>query len=676
MVRRHGWQLPAHMFQVVAITIFFLLVIAFYIFMAPFLWTRGLDAAAYAIYTPLAFTVFILYIRCSAIDPADPGVFGNQPLSKHDEKSSFSQASAAMTPAVTGVPLSPALSSPRSVLQSEKDYDRRASYAEQGRVGWNAAPSLCSFAGFCGLCCGWMVIEDKCFNEGRLQQPVPEEDVLFCTLCNAEVRKFSKHCRSCDKCVDGFDHHCRWLNNCVGKKNYTTFVVLMATSLALLAVEFLVGAAVFVRCFVDKRATEEQIISKLGNGFSTAPFATVVAICTIVALLASVPLGELFFFHLLLIKKGITTYEYVVAMRAQNESPTFGDGEQSMASSHSSSAATGMSGSSSVGLQYRGGWCTPPRIFVEHQDEILPHLARGRVPSTKDPDAMGAGRPPKRSSGTVRISAWRLAKLNADEAARAAAKARENSSVLKPLGPRDVGGIPETDYSSSSNISSRSSLSIDYGLKTGLRRGREDVPSALPSLQSGLAPIRTGRVSALPTDLADAGMENKNSVSSNSASSTVADSIAMSPHPTERKDGPSEMPSTSMADTSAIPSVAETSLNPSMADTIVAEASGKPIPSASSSIFTESGLKSTMTRSRSPLLPSGRSQTTSHAGTSIFYDGPILPIRDTANSRRHSSQILPPKPPLDPRSSGVHKQPGPENRSSSRGSALPVFTPS
>jgi hypothetical protein len=603
------------------------------------------------------------------------------------------------------------------------------------------------------------------------------------------------------------------------------FSVWMCWANIQLAVEFLVGAAVFVRCFVDKRATEEQIISKLGNGFSTAPFATVVAICTIVALLASVPLGELFFFHLLLIKKGITTYEYVVAMRAQNESPMFGDGEQSMASSHSSSAATGMSGSSSVGLQYRGGWCTPPRIFVEHQDEILPHLAPGRVPSTKDPDAMGAGRPPKRSSGTVRISAWRLAKLNADEAARAAAKARENSSVLKPLGARDVGGIPETDYSSSSNISSRSSLSIDYGLKTGLRRGREDVPSALPSLQSGLAPIRTGRVSALPTDLADAGMENKNSVSSNSASSTVADSIALSPHPTERKDGPSEMLSTSMADTSATPSVAETSLNPSITETIVAEASGKPIPSASSSIVTESGLKSSrlpqhgtrrlhppvvaassnpgwapgavtsdgyepsggesadevmwssrgrglhdtgrntsakdirrsavfwnrpgmdrlgadprsagrlptriefggrgvstsifqsqqirhgtwletsmspssvsnagdmasselspgkvsapqspaMTRSRSPLLPSGRSQTTSHAGTSIFYDGPILPVRDTASSRRHSSQILPPKPPLDPRSSGVHKQPGPENRSSSRGSALPVFTPS
>jgi palmitoyltransferase len=145
-----------------------------------------------------AFTVFVLYIRCSAIDPADPGVFGNQPLSKHDEKSSFSQASAAMTPAVTGAPLSPALSSPRSVLQSEKD-DRRASYAEQGRVGWSAAPSLCSFAGFCGLCCGWMVIEDKCFNEGRLQQPVPEEDVLFCTLCNAEVRSL----RVCGKSVFG-----------------------------------------------------------------------------------------------------------------------------------------------------------------------------------------------------------------------------------------------------------------------------------------------------------------------------------------------------------------------------------------------------------------------------------------------------------------------------------------
>lgn len=64
---------------------------------------------------------------------------------------------------------------------------------------------------------------------------------------------------------------------------FSCFSVWMCWANIQLAVEFLVGAAVFVRCFVDKRATEEQIISKLGNGFSTAPFATVVVILSALA---------------------------------------------------------------------------------------------------------------------------------------------------------------------------------------------------------------------------------------------------------------------------------------------------------------------------------------------------------------------------------------------------------
>lgn len=37
-----------------------------------------------------------------------------------------------------------------------------------------------------------------------------------------------------------------------------------------------VGIAVLVRCFVNKHATEDQIADRLGDGFSRAPFATVV----------------------------------------------------------------------------------------------------------------------------------------------------------------------------------------------------------------------------------------------------------------------------------------------------------------------------------------------------------------------------------------------------------------
>lgn len=43
-----------------------------------------------------------------------------------------------------------------------------------------------------------------------------------------------------------------------------------------LAIESGVGIAVLVLCFVDKKGTESNIVEKLGNGFSRAPFAAVV----------------------------------------------------------------------------------------------------------------------------------------------------------------------------------------------------------------------------------------------------------------------------------------------------------------------------------------------------------------------------------------------------------------
>lgn len=46
--------------------------------------------------------------------------------------------------------------------------------------------------------------------------------------------------------------------------------------LSQLIVEFGVGVAVLVRCFVDKKGTENHITERLGVGFSLPPFATVV----------------------------------------------------------------------------------------------------------------------------------------------------------------------------------------------------------------------------------------------------------------------------------------------------------------------------------------------------------------------------------------------------------------
>lgn len=77
-----------------------------------------------------------------------------------------------------------------------------------------------------------------------------------------------------------------------------------------------------------------------------------------------IPLLTVKSFSMLL--QGMTTYEYVVAMRTQSEppAPSVNLEQQSIPSTPNSSAATAVS-ESSLGLQYRGAWCTPPRGFVD-----------------------------------------------------------------------------------------------------------------------------------------------------------------------------------------------------------------------------------------------------------------------------------------------------------------------
>ncbi|KAH8933500.1 hypothetical protein BDL97_18G033200, partial [Sphagnum fallax] len=465
MVRRHGCHLPAHPFQVLAVTTFFLLAISFYIFLAPFLWLAGLESAAFVVYSPLVLSVFLLYIRCCAIDPADPAVFGNLAFTKHNE-----QILTAKT--ARGAALAPALSNPSPRIRpGDTDQESRIQYVKQVRIGWSTPRSLYSFAGLSRVFCSWLVSDDYCFDKSKLQQPVAEDDILFCTLCNAEVRKYSKHCRSCDKCVDGFDHHCRWLNNCVGRRNYASFVALMATSLLLLVLECGIGTAVFARCLLDKIGTEDQIVNKLGSGFPATPFAIVVAVCTVLAFLATIPLGELFFFHLILIKKGITTYEYVVAMRAQKEA-TLLEEVHIPPTSPLSPIAIGVSDSGPLKAPlYHSGWCTPPHIFAEHQVLFLPFCAHASCCMVNESDLVDAGAAcqQKQNLENVKISAWKLAKLNAEQAVEARANARRRSSVLKQLWPHDSGGGAHlTDCSTSSNLSSRSSSSAGHGLETSV----------------------------------------------------------------------------------------------------------------------------------------------------------------------------------------------------------------
>ncbi|KAF8405576.1 hypothetical protein HHK36_010483 [Tetracentron sinense] len=641
MARRHGWELPAHTFQVVAITVFFLLAIAFYAFFAPFLGKDIYEYVAIGVYSFLALSVFMLYVRCTAIDPADPGI-----LIGFDETSAY-----------------------RS--HNNTDLPGNASSIEEpSKIGLNSGErsaghnsGCCSKIG--GFFCGFLVKADCRRDEDFIQQQAGQEDALFCTLCNAEVRKFSKHCRSCDKCVDGFDHHCRWLNNCVGRKNYITFVCLMAVSLVWLIVECGVGITVLVRCFIDVKGTENQITERLGFVFSRPPFATVVALCTAVSLLAIVPLGELFFFHLILIRKGITTYEYVVAMRTQSEppGPSVDGDQQSLPSSPTSSAVTGVSGRSSLGmgLQYKGAWCTPPRIFVDHQDEIIPHLGPGRVPSTVDPDAVESSDKEKRlPKRPVRISAWKLAKLDSDEAVRAAAKARASSSVLRPINSRRH--QYDSDQLSGADMSGRSSPSTDHGFNNRIARAGT---SRLSPLKNSYPPSRASR-----EDLETCGHSL-----SNFSSPHHTNNLTLSPfeQQTSNRDHFNPMYQSS-ADQS--PFSAKTSdrneiavRDSSAQEPIRKYDGGLPDTSRSSVFWDQEAGRFLSTTSRNIGSSSHVGTELLYTGQSIFFGGPLMSERLVRGSRNGGSSGL---ASLERGSTSSHHQQG----RSERGGQLPVFVPS
>lgn len=60
-------------------------------------------------------------------------------------------------------------------------------------------------------------------------------------------------------------------------------------------------------------------------------------------------------------------------MKAMSEAPPASADEEAANPLYSptNSATTGLSIGSSLGLQYKGVWCTPPRVFVDHQVTLL-----------------------------------------------------------------------------------------------------------------------------------------------------------------------------------------------------------------------------------------------------------------------------------------------------------------
>ncbi|CAA7019492.1 unnamed protein product [Microthlaspi erraticum] len=508
-MRKHGWQLPYHPLQVVAVAVFLALGFAFYVFFAPFVGNKIHQYIAMGIYTPLITCVVGLYIWCAASDPADRGVFRSKKYLKIPEDGKFPQSKDSKD----GCGSVTAKSHDSTCVQDAENGSTNKKLESSER-----SPLLRLLCSPCALVCGCCSGRDE-----SSEQEMSEDGMFYCSLCEVEVFKYSKHCRVCDKCVDRFDHHCRWLNNCIGKRNYRKFFSLMISAIFLLIMQWSTGIFVLVLCLLRRNQFNADISLKLGSSFSLVPFVIVVGVCTLLAMLATLPLAQLFFFHILLIKKGISTYDYIVALREQEQDQEGGGGQQSPQMSMISSF-TGLSSASSFNTFHRGAWCTPPRLFLEDQFDVVP-------PENASVSSYGkksvVEERVKKKTQPVKISPWTLARLNAEEVSKAAAEARKKSKIIQPVARREnpfVGLEASSSFGSSGRrmFPAKFEASNSNSGKQRRQSKRIRLPAELPleplmnaqskaaimmetSTSSGLAPLQLEARSAFQTSRAMSG---------------------------------------------------------------------------------------------------------------------------------------------------------------------------
>ncbi|XVE77392.1 hypothetical protein DITRI_Ditri13aG0058800 [Diplodiscus trichospermus] len=398
IMRRHGWQRPLHPLQMVGMAVYSFLVVAFYTFLGLLLGNRIAEITVTTIFSFVALSVMFLFIRCTIIDPTDKT--SSRKKKKKKKKKGKSKGTLKLN---YGFILTQIVV--RFFRRLEKKFLRtfiRRKYLDPWKTNVQMEPLL-PFP---------LVMKDD-----AISPDLKEDDTSYCSLCDFEVKKHSKHCRTCNRCVEGFDHHCRWLNNCVGKRNYTTFFLLMIFVLLMLILEGGTAIAIFVRCFTDKKGIEQELEKRLFIEFPREVLATITILLALFTAYGSAAVGQLFFFHVVLIRKGMRTYDYILAMKEDNQFPVDPFGDSDISSDDSSDFDSPEKPTFVSRFICRGQKTqNPSRLSIRIDGD---HHEVSTLTS-------------KKQGFHVSIDPWKLISLSREKALLAAEKARERLMKQKP----------------------------------------------------------------------------------------------------------------------------------------------------------------------------------------------------------------------------------------------------